>query len=480
MKLKCTAKISIAVAAFCFCVENSSIAQDWPMLNKCKERTSWASEETVLLPPLEIKTKMSLKSNGTHIGDLALVDNILSVAAQNTPNTLEVFDIQTGDTLWTFQIPNTQAAMNFTCAQTDSLIFAGGQLGLGLYALDRETGEQKWHKPIGPLFTKNIILDAPNAYILGDSLYCLRITDGATVWSKKIQLQATPAVDESQVYIVGNLKIQIYDKNDGTLVWERATSQSSSGAIAIDELNFYTFSNDTMFSFNKSTREVNWFYHRPGVTLQIGNQNGLAISDSKLCFNIRSNADKNGQIVTLNKATGAFLWERTFIGEFVFAPVIANGVVYVVPFPEKTLYGYNIENGAQLFFDNSEDYRYQPIVVNHRLYAIAGPKIVVFGNVETSVEATNNELPHEFELMQNYPNPFNPVTTIKFNLPMDEFVTLKIYDKLGHEIAVLLNEKRAHGLHSINFDGRDFASGLYFYKITAGKFSSTKKFLLLK
>ncbi|KAA3620153.1 MAG: T9SS C-terminal target domain-containing protein [Calditrichaeota bacterium] len=98
----------------------------------------------------------------------------------------------------------------------------------------------------------------------------------------------------------------------------------------------------------------------------------------------------------------------------------------------------------------------------------------------TGVDAQTEQIAGTFRLEQNYPNPFNPVTTIKFNLPQDAFVTLNIFNNLGHEIKTLINENRAAGLHSITFDGSDLASGVYFYKLSAGKFSSTKKFLLLK
>jgi hypothetical protein len=73
-----------------------------------------------------------------------------------------------------------------------------------------------------------------------------------------------------------------------------------------------------------------------------------------------------------------------------------------------------------------------------------------------------------FQLFQNYPNPFNPVTTIRYTLPKSEFVTLKIYDILGREVAVLVNERQTAGSYSIRFDANQLSSGLYFYKITAG------------
>jgi uncharacterized membrane protein len=88
--------------------------------------------------------------------------------------------------------------------------------------------------------------------------------------------------------------------------------------------------------------------------------------------------------------------------------------------------------------------------------------------------------PNNFNLAQNYPNPFNPVTTIQYSISKGSSVTLKVYDVLGNEIAVLVNEEKDRGVYSVNFDASGFASGIYFYRLTAGTFVETKKMILLK
>jgi len=89
-------------------------------------------------------------------------------------------------------------------------------------------------------------------------------------------------------------------------------------------------------------------------------------------------------------------------------------------------------------------------------------------------------LPAYFILYQNYPNPFNSGTTISFYLPISEFVTLKVYDILGREVTTLVSENLNAGYHSLKFDAGNFSSGVYFYKLQAGKYSETKKMLLSK
>jgi hypothetical protein len=88
--------------------------------------------------------------------------------------------------------------------------------------------------------------------------------------------------------------------------------------------------------------------------------------------------------------------------------------------------------------------------------------------------------PKEFSLEQNYPNPFNPVTTIRYSIPTSEYVSLKVFDVLGKEVAVLVNEEKPAGKFQINFSADALPSGIYFYKLQAGTFIETKDMILLR
>lgn len=96
-----------------------------------------------------------------------------------------------------------------------------------------------------------------------------------------------------------------------------------------------------------------------------------------------------------------------------------------------------------------------------------------------SVENTSNRI-IGFHLMQNFPNPFNPSTKINYSIPQDGLVILKVYDVLGNEITTLVNEEKPVGIYELNFDAKNLSSGVYLYRIQAGNFSETKKFILLK
>ena len=90
------------------------------------------------------------------------------------------------------------------------------------------------------------------------------------------------------------------------------------------------------------------------------------------------------------------------------------------------------------------------------------------------------ELPSDYQLEQNYPNPFNPVTTIHYVLPVPERVRLVVYDVLGREVAVLVDEVKATGRHEAHFDAVGLSGGVYVYRLTAGRFSETRRMVLLK
>jgi photosystem II stability/assembly factor-like uncharacterized protein len=94
--------------------------------------------------------------------------------------------------------------------------------------------------------------------------------------------------------------------------------------------------------------------------------------------------------------------------------------------------------------------------------------------------AENREIPVRLELHQNYPNPFNPTTTISFTLSRSAFVTLRVFDIAGREVATLKQEELNAGLHRATFEARNLAGGVYFYRLTAGESSQTRRMLLLK
>ena len=133
-------------------------------------------------------------------------------------------------------------------------------------------------------------------------------------------------------------------------------------------------------------------------------------------------------------------------------------------------------------------YTYQLSAGEHYLSWVLsdGPSTAWIDNVffppNSVVEGISNkqDIPLAFRLYQNYPNPFNPTTTIEYQIPNQSHVVLKVYDILGNQVAVLVNKDESAGRYTVNFNASKLSSGVYFYRIEAGKFVQSKKLILLK
>lgn len=137
-----------------------------------------------------------------------------------------------------------------------------------------------------------------------------------------------------------------------------------------------------------------------------------------------------------------------------FPSGVAAGKVVVLGFPFETIYNASVRN--QLM-----------------------GKILTFFDISTSVKG-DAPIPSEFVLHQNYPNPFNPNTVISYQLSVDDRVSLKIYDVVGREVAILVDNEQSAGKYSIPFNASNLASGTYFYHLRSGEFSSVKKMTIIK
>jgi Secretion system C-terminal sorting domain len=123
----------------------------------------------------------------------------------------------------------------------------------------------------------------------------------------------------------------------------------------------------------------------------------------------------------------------------------------------------------------------ETIAIIPQLFILQGGELqVVTGGIPINVETTEKIIPDKFIVHQNYPNPFNPTSTIKYSIPKQSKVILKVFDIVGKELATLINKEQAGGNYEINFDATELTSGIYFYRIQAGNIVATKKMILLK
>ncbi|MBE2228577.1 MAG: T9SS type A sorting domain-containing protein [Ignavibacteria bacterium] len=149
-------------------------------------------------------------------------------------------------------------------------------------------------------------------------------------------------------------------------------------------------------------------------------------------------------------------------------PKYSNGVIKMASLSGRTFIGYMFGGIRALFPNNGQTYP------NDRIY-----KIFVDRN-PFGIQTIGTEIPGNYTLYQNYPNPFNPRTIIQFDIPQREYVKLEIIDVLGRVVSTQVNGELAAGKYKAEVDMSNASSGIYFYKLTTGRFSDTKKLLLMK
>ena len=180
------------------------------------------------------------------------------------------------------------------------------------------------------------------------------------------------------------------------------------------------------------------------------------------------NANVTGKMVNITWQTATELNNRGFEVQRRTGKNIWQSIGFV---PGK---GTTTEIQAYSFSDNLNE-----LITSGKVYYRL--KIIDFnGSFEYSTEIVVDLIPQKLELAQNYPNPFNPSTTISWQSPVSGKQTLKVFDLLGNEVAILVNEFRDAGSYEVEFNANNLASGIYLYRIEADGFVQTKKMVLMK
>jgi hypothetical protein len=250
-------------------------------------------------------------------------------------------------------------------------------------------------------------------------------------------------------------------------------------ALAVSGTNLFAGTDKgVVLSTNNGT---NWKAVNTGLT----NTNVAAVAVSGANLFAGTNA---GIFLSTNGGTS---WTAVYTGAWVFGLAVSG----------TTLFAGHIGHGVVVSTDSGKSWT----AVNTGLTVIDVYTLHVFGRylfaagsysgiwrrplseMITSVQLPSSQVPVAFELHQNYPNPFNPSTTIAYSIPGSREggvgsmeMKLAVFDLLGREVAVLVNEKKTPGSYEVKFDGSNLASGVYFYRLQAGYFTQTKRLLLLK
>lgn len=459
-------------------------AQNWPMVNGCKERTSWAEGENVLLPPLQ--KSMEYPLGGRYASRISFYDNMLYVSDAADTSKVVAFNAQDGSEHWQFTIPNARASVGFVPTIYDSLLLCGGQHGLGLYALDRFTGEEVWFKGIGSLNYRSPTIDSNRVYIVGeDSLYCLDARNGKTIWSYSFSEPASPIVDEEKVYICGDRKLIALNKMNGDSVWQIYNSQRFYSALTIDDKYVYTYNNDSIIALDKVGAGLEWAYKIPDGEFPQSSINAIAISDSFLCFSIQEDSNNQGQIYTLDKKKGDYLWNYSFDTVGAYCPAIANGIVYTVNWASYSVWGFDLGTGQKVFSDSSEKYLGQPVIADGKLFVEAYGKVVAFENYGTGIIPAKTVGQNFPEVIPSWPNPFKQSTRFEFHLDQSEDLNISVYDLSGKRVKTISNKLYEAGAYILTWDGTNergqkVPEGIYILKLISKNYIRSGRMILLE
>jgi len=203
----------------------------------------------------------------------------------------------------------------------------------------------------------------------------------------------------------------------------------------------------------------------------------------------------------IDSKTSNIFWSSPLDGNYIhgvdqLTDLTGNGVKEIVAGTQNSnLYVVNGDSGRILFTYNFGSATTNTVEQVSGLKSIDGNisseflggsrtgKLICFSGGPNGVVGISNissVIPDKYSLSQNYPNPFNPVTKISFSIPSTQYSILKVYDALGKELQMLVNERLNAGVYEAEFNGNNFASGVYFYKLEAGDFVETKRMILIK
>ena len=186
-----------------------------------------------------------------------------------------------------------------------------------------------------------------------------------------------------------------------------------------------------------------------------------------------------------NEPTYTVGWNKSFVsGDIydvtlnIYQSVNSNPAYFTMPVQVKL--NTSLGDTIVTLFNNAQIQNFQFQVIGDPQSIVFDPGNWILKNNTVVTEVEDNYQPLNYSLEQNYPNPFNPSTTIEFGMPQNGFVTLKVFNVLGKEVATLVNGQIETGEHRVEFDASGLNSGVYFYQIESGNYTETKKMILLK
>ncbi len=332
-------------------------------------------------------------------------------------------------------------------APSSSEFWAAGDSGIVIVSTDAGTTWNIRSPGTNVSFSSIFSRGSATAYVIGESGNCFYSEDAGISWAPRpvptiedLNAGVGPTSGTTLHALVGGNNGVIFKTTDAGVNW----TQSSSGTS--NNINAFSFGSGKIFAVGNN-----------GTILNSTDAGDTWSSNTSPTIENLFSISSSGQNSNWILASGS------------------NGTIIK-----------STDNGDTWFLQSSptsEDL-FSALAVTNNIHFAVGNKGIVLkttdgGGNPVSIEDVK-DVPLQFEVYQNFPNPFNPTTTVKYQIPELSFVSLKVYDVLGNELATLINEEKAVGTYAVEFNAKDIPSGIYFYQLKAGSFIETKKMVLLR
>jgi outer membrane protein assembly factor BamB len=444
---------------------------------KTKHLPAFDTDKSILLFPNESGIH-HLNADGTFIGNYPQLGGLQINPSQGKDGTFYVPGwsnlvawTPTGGIKWSLEVDEKGFGAPPAIGLDGTLYFGSNE---NVYAVNHLDGSVLWTFPCGDVSPSPSIASDGTIYVSStdDHVYALN-PDGTVKWqySSTADFNTTPVIGNDGTIYVGGYDMFFHALNpDGTLKWkfETMSATSEDPVIDADGTIYFTNQDDYLYALN-SDGTLKWKYFSEegwsGCSVVITQQNTILA------------ASRDG-VLRLLDLNGSLIWQHRFEDCRLLYPALGDdGTMYLLMNENYGRIGY-----IRAFLTGTGGYQKNspwPCYMGNNQRT---------GNISDMITAVEQEyadlsaedLPVAYALGENYPNPFNSSTTISYSLPEAGHTIISVLSVSGQKVATLLDEYKEAGTHSVQFDGNNLASGVYFYRMESPGYSGALRMLLIK
>lgn len=434
----------------------------------------------------------------------------------------QLLHTSSGGISWVIDALPTYASV-YGCANFNGTIITAGEFGF----LAAKKGNDAW-QIVNSGIHKNInwlgMNQSGKGIAVGDYGFMSRTSDHGATWIEFSNgvtgdsFYGCQMNSSGKSWVVGDLGVLLYSSNAGN-TWQQQTTNTfntlfsvtfidddNGWAVGFGGVIIHTTNGGTSWMKQQSTVsnslygvqftsvEEGWISGENGLLLHSTNGGGSwstvssGITNSLFTIYFGSKAvgfavGSKGAMLRTTDAGASWINVQTGTTKNIYSIAGNNKIFWAVGDSGCVLYSQDMGEQWNLEFASS-GYEYLDVIThNDSLVMLCGVNSTILSydmNLALTVKSSGEMMPGDFTLSQNYPNPFNPSTTIEFTMPYSTTVSLVIYDVMGRQVAVLVNDRRDAGANSVRWDASSCAAGIYFARLRSGENTICKKMILMK